>query len=180
MIGYTFSPHDRPGPERDRRPGFPEPDADPLTRDVAFARRSFKHDRKSPYDNGKVQVGTDGLAVRLIQGIDEAAAGLVLAAMENSSFGLTDEMLDGMEMEAATRDPGQTSEMFEGGLQGALDTQWVAFAVRGVSRTCTHQLVRSSRAKFHQQSQRVCYAGSRPEFRMPESIWTEGGQVFRL
>ncbi len=62
-------------------------------------------------------------------------------------------------------------EMLKGGLQTALETQVIVFAVSGVSRTCTHQLVRSRKAAFHQQSQRASYMGDEPEFRMPESIW---------
>jgi thymidylate synthase (FAD) len=62
-------------------------------------------------------------------------------------------------------------EMLKGGLQTALESQVVVFAVSGVSRTCTHQLVRSRRAAFHQQSQRAGFYGDEPEVRMPESIW---------
>ncbi len=62
-------------------------------------------------------------------------------------------------------------EMLKGGLQTALETQVIVFAVSGVSRTATHQLVRSRRAAFHQQSQRASYMGDAPEFRMPESVW---------
>lgn len=62
-------------------------------------------------------------------------------------------------------------EMLKGGLQTALESQTIVFAVTGVSRTCTHQLVRSRRAAFHQQSQRASYMGDNPEFRMPESVW---------
>jgi flavin-dependent thymidylate synthase len=62
-------------------------------------------------------------------------------------------------------------EMLKGGLQTALETQTIVLAVSGVSRTCTHQLVRSRRAAFHQQSQRAGYMGDAPECRMPESIW---------
>lgn len=64
-------------------------------------------------------------------------------------------------------------EMMKGGLQTALETQVIVFAVKGVSRTCTHQLVRSRRASFHQQSQRASFMGKAPEFRMPESVWRE-------
>jgi flavin-dependent thymidylate synthase len=62
-------------------------------------------------------------------------------------------------------------EMLKGGLQTALETQTIIFAVSGVSRTCTHQLVRSRRAAFHQQSQRASYMGDQPETRVPESVW---------
>src|SRR3546814_3886104 len=53
----------------------------------------------------------------------------------------------------------------------SLETQKIIFEVSGVSRTCTHQLVRSRRASFHQQSQRASYMGDKPMFRCPESIW---------
>lgn len=66
---------------------------------------------------------------------------------------------------------GDWEEMLKGGLQTALETQVIVFAVKGVSRTCTHQLVRSRRAAFHQQSQRASYMGDVPECRMPESVW---------
>jgi flavin-dependent thymidylate synthase len=62
-------------------------------------------------------------------------------------------------------------EMLKGGLQTALETQVIVFAVKGASRTCTHQLVRSRKAAFHQQSQRASYMGDGPECRMPESVW---------
>jgi flavin-dependent thymidylate synthase len=62
-------------------------------------------------------------------------------------------------------------EMLKGGLQTALETQTIVFAVSGVSRTCTHQLVRSRRASFHQQSQRAGFMGSAPEVRIPESVF---------
>jgi len=62
-------------------------------------------------------------------------------------------------------------EMLKGGLQTALESQTIVFAVTGVSRTCTHQLVRSRKAAFHQQSQRASYMGDHAEARMPESVW---------
>jgi thymidylate synthase (FAD) len=68
-------------------------------------------------------------------------------------------------------------EMLKGGLQTALETQVVIFAVSGVSRTATHQLVRSRRASFHQSSQRASYLGDQPEVRIPESVWNAGEHV---
>lgn len=68
-------------------------------------------------------------------------------------------------------DMGDWEEMLKGGLQTALETQVIVFAVGGVSRTCTHQLVRTRKAAFHQQSQRAGYMGDAPECRMPESVW---------
>jgi thymidylate synthase ThyX len=53
----------------------------------------------------------------------------------------------------------------------------VVFAVSGVSRTCTHQLVRTRKAAFHQSSQRASYLGDRPEMRIPESVWNSNNNV---
>jgi flavin-dependent thymidylate synthase len=68
-------------------------------------------------------------------------------------------------------DEDEWEEMMRGGLQTALEDAVIVFAVSGVSRTCTHQIVRSRRAAFHQQSQRASYYGDRPEARIPESVW---------
>lgn len=170
-----------------------------LTRDVAFNRHSINDGHHlSPFDNGKVQIGTDGIEVVLAQGIDEEAFKRTLSAATRATIGIEIEpywepcddvplgcehtahrivdtdshgysMCDGLVDPLANT--GDWEEMLKGGLQTALETQVIVFAVRGVSRTCTHQLVRSRRASFHQQSQRASYMGDAPECRMPESIW---------
>ena len=64
--------------------------------------------------------------------------------------------------------------ILKGGLAfQSLESVRIAFGVRGASRVLTHQLVRSRAAAFKQQSQRDCYYGQMPEFRMPESIWVK-------
>lgn len=137
----------------------------PLTRDVAFNRHSINDgEHVSPFDNGRVQVGTDGIEVVLVQGIDEPTFRRVLSAATRATIGI-DISVDGLE------DTGDSDEMFKGGLQTALETQVIVFAVKGVSRTATHQLVRTRNASFHQQSQRASYVGDAPELRMPESVW---------
>lgn len=65
--------------------------------------------------------------------------------------------------------------MMRGGLQSALETQVVVFEVIGASRALTHQLVRSRRAGFHQQSQRATWYGDKPNVRWPESIVNPDG-----
>jgi flavin-dependent thymidylate synthase len=152
---------------------FPKLSRDPfdktvhgLTRDVAFNRHSMNDgDHVSPTDNGEVQIGTDNIRVALAQGIDEEAFKKTLSAAVRATVGL--DMTQGDALEAH----GDWEEMLKGGLQTALETQTIVFAVSGVSRTATHQLVRSRRAAFHQQSQRAGYMGDDPECRMPESIW---------
>lgn len=141
-----------------------------LLRDVAFNRDSMNDGHHvSPYDNGKVQVGTDGIEVRLVQGIDEEAFKRTLSMATRATIGLD---LSGETMDSLlAKDTRDWEEMLKGGLQTALETQVIVFAVSGVSRTCTHQLVRSRKASFHQQSQRASSYGDRPEARMPESVW---------
>lgn len=135
-----------------------------LTRDVAFNRHSMNDgEHVSPSDNGKVQVGTDGIKVALIQPIDEGQLKKTLSAAVRATVGL--------DMSQPIDAEGDWEEMLKGGLQTALETQTIVFAVGGVSRTATHQLVRSRRAAFHQQSQRAGYMGDYPECRCPESVW---------
>lgn len=151
-----------PQPSRD----LSDTSVNPLTRDVAFNRHSMNDGHHvSPTDNGEVQVGTDNIRVALAQGIDEDAFKRTLSAAVRATVGL--DMTQGDALEAE----GDWEEMLKGGLQTALETQTIVFAVSGVSRTATHQLVRSRRAAFHQQSQRAGYMGDMPECRIPESIW---------
>jgi flavin-dependent thymidylate synthase len=137
-----------------------------LVADVAFNRHTMNDgEHVSPTDNNTIQVGRDGIRVALAQGIDEDALKKTLSAAVRATVGL--DMTQGDALEAH----GDWEEMLKGGLQTALETQTIVFAVSGVSRTCTHQLVRSRRASFHQQSQRASYMGDGPECRMPESVW---------
>ncbi len=134
-----------------------------ITKDVAFNRLSFDQgEPRNPRDNGMVQVGTDGINVKLVQGIDEEQMRKTLSRAINATIGVDPDN---------PPDVADWEEMLEGGLQTALETQVIVFEVGGVSRTCTHQLVRSRRAAFHQQSQRAHYYGDEPEVRVPESIW---------
>lgn len=195
-----------------------EVDESPLLADVAFNRHSMNDGHHvSPSDNGKVQIGADGIIVKLAQKIDEDALKKTLSAAVRATIGLdVSQTLPGdwehcAALEAWAKErigrgqdfqgyaanglacdheahrleerfkeervfEGQApmadwEEMLKGGLQTALETQVIVLAVSGVSRTCTHQLVRSRRASFHQQSQRAGYMGDCPEVRLPESIW---------
>jgi len=111
-----------------------------------------------------VQVGDDGINVVLVQGLNPEFE-RVLSMATRATIGLD---LGQYEGEADNRD---WEEMLRGGLQTALESQVVVFAVSGASRTATHQIVRTRKAAFHQSSQRASYLGAQPEFRMPESVW---------
>lgn len=143
-------------------------------RDVAFNRHSMNDgSHVSPFDNGKVQIAASGIQVRLLQGVDEESLRRVLSRATRATTGLPvpepwsgrDDYMD------------DADEMFRGGLQAALESQTIVFEVWGASRALTHQLVRSRRAGFHQQSQRATWYGDRPEVRMPLSIWEAPAEV---
>jgi flavin-dependent thymidylate synthase len=136
-----------------------------LTKDIAFNRKSFEPDGEritNPSANARLEVGTDGIRVELVQGIDEDALRRTLSYAINATLGIDPE---------DPPDEADWEEMLQGGLQTALETQVICFGVYGASRTCTHQLVRSRRAAFHQQSQRAHFYGHQPEARIPESVW---------
>lgn len=134
-----------------------------LTRDVAFNRHS-KNDGQhvSPYDNGEVLVGDDGIIVKLVQGLNPEMEQVMSKATRATI---------GIDLAVPDTDTRDWEEMLQGGLQTALESQVIVFEVSGVSRACTHQLVRSRRAAFHQQSMRASFYGVQPEFRWPESVW---------
>ncbi len=157
-------------------------DDNPLLRDFAFN----KHSRNfadgganivSPSTNNANDVGVDGIQVRLIQGLpDERDVARVIWKGRAATRGLAVGADADEQMEREIGDDPETwREMFKGGLQTAMEAFVLVFEISGVSRTCTHQLVRSRRAGFHQQSQRagsyVSEDGVGPDIRIPESVW---------
>lgn len=128
----------------------------------------------SPFDTGLVQIGVDGLEVRLMQGVNMASLKQVVAAGTQATIGRPRPTQDPILSDHQDVLPSEWKEMFKGGLQAALESQTLVFEVWGASRVLTHQLVRSRRAGFHQQSQRSTWYGDRPEVRMPETVWRSG------
>jgi flavin-dependent thymidylate synthase len=161
-----------------RRDG--EFDDRPLLRDVAFNKHSRNFSEGganivSPTTLDKNNVGVDEIVVNLVQGLpSEADVARVIWKGQNATRGvdIADETLMLAEI---GDDPEGWREMFKGGLQTAMEAFVVVFEVSGVSRTCTHQIVRSRRAGFHQQSQRagsyVTADGIGTDVRVPESVW---------
>ena len=135
------------------------------TRSIASKRMSLDKGRThSPADNGVIQVGQDGIEVALVQDFQDADLDEIGRWAQSASAGAPE----------AIRARENPAEYLEGGLaQQSLEDIRISFAVRGVSRVLTHQLVRTRQAAFKQQSQRDCYMGEHPEFRMPESVWTD-------
>src|SRR3954469_11737377 len=137
----------------------------PLLKDVAFNRHSMNDGHHvSPFDNARVSVGDDEIIVKMVQGLNPELE-QVLSKATRATIGI-----DLTEPDVDTRD---WEEMLQGGLQTALESQVIVFEVSGVSRACTHQIVRSRKAAFHQQSMRASWYGAQPDFRMPESVWND-------
>jgi hypothetical protein len=136
-----------------------------VVKDVAFNRKSFGPGQPENPDQGNIYVGTDGLRVTLEQDFRDEELQHFFSYAINATRGIDPEN---------PPEPVDWEEMMRGGLQTALKRINIAFAVYGASRTATHQIVRSTRANFHQQSQRAHYYGDRPSVRMPESWLKEG------
>lgn len=142
------------------------------TKDVAFNRHSMNDgEHVSPFDNARVPVGDDEIIVKLVQGLNPEFKD-VLSRATRATIGI--------DLAGGDTDNRDWEEMLRGGLQTALETQVVVFEVSGVSRACTHQLVRTRKAAFHQQSMRASFYGNQPEFRIPESIWNLSAETKEL
>lgn len=131
-----------------------------VVKDVAFNRKQFGPDQPENPDQDQVYVGTDGIRVTLEQDFRDEELQHFFSFAINATRGIDPEN---------PPEPVDWEEMMKGGLQTALKRINIAFAVYGASRTATHQIVRSTRANFHQQSQRAHYYGDRPSVRLPES-----------
>ena len=143
-----------------------------LLRDRAFNRHSMQDEKHlSPTDNDIIQVGDDGITVKLVQGLNPEFKS-VLSKAQRATIGI--------DLYGPDEDARNWEEILKGGLQTVLESQVIVFEVGGISRTCTHQLVRTRKAAFHQQSQRASYYGSGPEQRMPESVWRASDDVRNL
>jgi thymidylate synthase (FAD) len=148
-------------------------DNQPLLRDVAFNRHSRNEaggwHHVSPLAHSANNVGVDGINVKLLKGLppQEEMAKVMSRAM-NGTTGW-DVSLD------SDADVPDWQDLLRGGLQAVMEVFTIVFEVSGVSRACTHQIVRSRRAGFHQQSQRatsyVRPDGVGPDVRIPESVW---------
>lgn len=96
--------------------------------------------------NNRKYVGVDGIEARLINHTDQPYKSIcqMIAATERWPW-------------PGESDEGLVEEQLKGGLTVPLESVVYTFAVKGVSRACTHQLVRTRvGAGFSQQSLRWC------------------------
>jgi thymidylate synthase (FAD) len=117
---------------------------------------------ESPGNTGMVQVGTDMIEVILAVDFDDTKLEAFSRWAQSAGSGAPEKL-------RMSKNP---AEFLEGGLaMQSLEDIRFAFAVRGVTRVCTHQIVRTRAAAFKQQSQQDTWQGDFPEFRMPETVW---------
>jgi thymidylate synthase (FAD) len=159
-------------------------DDQPLLRDEAFNKHS--HNAKtgwrhvSPLANGHNDVGVDGIHVKLVRGLPpERDIARVLSRAMNATTGFDVLAID----TPLNVNDEEWRDLLRGGLQAVMEAFVIVFEVSGVSRACTHQLVRTRKAAFHQQSQRATSyvrpslgddGSSEPlgaNVRVPESVW---------
>jgi thymidylate synthase (FAD) len=115
----------------------------------------------SPLNQDKMNIGIDNIDVKLIDYPDDVRMKKTLSKMVQATIG-------GFVEESISDEIGQ--ELFKGGLQTGLEAFVFVFEISGVSRACTHQLVRTRKATFHQQSSRYTNMGKKFNVRMPKTI----------
>jgi len=119
-------------------------------------------DHISPLGNGRVDAEFDNIKVRLLYWPEEAPFKRMVykATMATRGNDIADE-------EAI--DPVVVEEAFKGGLNQCLEWATLVFEISGVSRGLTHELVRTRKASFAQQSMRHTDMGD-ASVRMPSEI----------
>lgn len=116
---------------------------------------------KAPGQTGRTDIGYDNLIVDCIlwPKLDE-----VKYVLSKASVAVKGSIVGKNEVDEAS-----VNDMFKGGLNQALEWFTVVFECSGVSRGLTHQLVRTRKASFSQQSMRYADMGNL-NVRMPEEI----------
>ena len=116
----------------------------------------------SPLANGRIDEGYDNIKVRMLFWPDEAMfKNLVYKATMATRGSDIDE--------TEQPDPQVVEEAFKGGLNQVLEVATVSFEISGISRGLTHELVRTRKASFAQQSMRHTDFGDANQ-RMPAEI----------
>jgi len=126
-----------------------------------------EHD--SPLSQYRIDWGYDNIEVRLLWGPydREAFNRMVYKAVLATR---------GSDIREDSYDPEVVAEAFSGGLNQCLEWATVVFEISGVSRGLTHELVRTRKASFAQQSMRhTNMTGA--NLRMPEYIADSGSVV---
>jgi flavin-dependent thymidylate synthase len=126
-----------------------------------MSRRNSGQDNVAPGQEGRIDIGYENLKVKCIQWPEEQSTMYLLSKASVA--------VKGSIVEDEDTDREMAKDMFKGGLNQALEWVKLTFECSGVSRGLTHQLVRTRKASFAQQSMRYADMGS-INVRMPEEI----------
>lgn len=107
---------------------------------------------KAPGQEGRNDIGFENLKVKCLQWPEERHTKYLLSKASVA--------VRGSIVEDNTIDEEMAKDMFTGGLNQALEWVKVTFECSGVSRGLTHQLVRTRKASFSQQSLRYADMGT--------------------
>lgn len=126
-------------------------------------KRSLDLERKhvSPLGTGSIDAGFDGIRVQVLKYPDETTFKRMVYKAVTATRGndIGSEEYDNVAVE----------EAFKGGLNQCLEWDTVVFEITGVSRGLTHELVRTRKASFAQQSMRHTDMGN-AAIRLPQTI----------
>jgi flavin-dependent thymidylate synthase len=126
-------------------------------------------DHISPLATGEIDHSYENLKVRLLFWPEEKPFKRMVYKATMATRGSPIDDLEKV-------DPVVVDEAFKGGLNQCLEWATVVFEISGLSRGVTHEIVRTRKASFAQQSMRHTDMGSDPEgegvaaMRMPEAI----------
>lgn len=126
-----------------------------------MSKRGSNDFNVAPGQAGRTDIGYENLEVNVILWPKEEE---VLKVLSKASVAVRGNIVGDEQIEHE-----MVADMFKGGLNQALEWFTVAFEVSGVSRGVTHQLVRTRKASFSQQSMRYADMGNF-NVRMPTAI----------
>ena len=115
----------------------------------------------SPLGDGKIDRQFSGIEVMLLHWPDETNFKEMVYKASTATRG--------NKLEEKKWDPKVVDDAFKGGLNQCLEWETVVFEISGVSRGLTHELVRTRKASFAQQSMRHTNMGI-PAMRLPAEI----------
>lgn len=116
----------------------------------------------SPLDANRTDIGLENLQVRILKYPNEQEFKRMVYKASTATRG--------NDISDDTFDPVVVEDAFKGGLNQCLEWDTVVFEISGVSRGLTHEIVRSRRASFAQQSMRHTDMGRNFNIRMPQEI----------
>lgn len=123
---------------------------------------------RAPGQEGRTDIGYENLKVKCILWPDYDTVARFLSK--------TSVAVKGSIVEDDTVDEGMVEDMFRGGLNQSLECFHVSFECSGVTRGVTHQLVRTRKASFAQQSMRYADMDNF-NVRMPEEIVRQTNRI---